>query len=447
MIALPFLKDKVVAVLGLGRTGRASVAALTASGATVLAWDDQPAQREGTVTTDLNAVDFSTVDLLLQSPGIPHTHPAPHPVSTKARAAGVPIVADTDLLFQAHSRATYIGITGTNGKSTTTSLIGHLLSEAGLDAAVGGNLGPAVLGLSPSPRYVLEMSSYQLELTPSARFDIAVLLNITPDHLDRHGGMTGYVAAKRLIFSNWDGACTAVIGIDDVISAGIAGTLSFGSGRVVTISGQRPADVWVDGTVLVDALEGRPQRVLDLATVPALPGRHNAQNTAAAYAVLRLSGVSADQVVVGISRFGGLAHRQQLVRTIAGVPFINDSKATNAEATAVALVCYKRIHWIAGGQAKAGGIAGLEPHFDRIAGAYLIGESAAAFADQLGAVPHEICGTLDRAVERAFAEARRTGGVVLLSPAAASWDQFKSFEHRGECFAALVAGLATGVAA
>ncbi|TAD91658.1 MAG: UDP-N-acetylmuramoyl-L-alanine--D-glutamate ligase [Alphaproteobacteria bacterium] len=447
MIPLPFLAGKTVAVLGLGRTGRASVAALTAAGATVLAWDDQPAQRGDVPVVDLLTVDFSTVDLLLQSPGIPHTHPAPHPVTARARAHGVPVIGDTELLFRAQAGAQFIGITGTNGKSTTTSLIAHLFEAATLPVAVGGNLGPAVLGLPVTERYVLEMSSYQLELTPSQRFDIAILLNISPDHLARHGGMEGYVAAKRQIFSNWDQSCTAVIGIDDPQTTRIAGTLAFGSGRVVTISGSRAADVWVDGTMLIDALDDHPVPVLDLSGIATLPGRHNAQNAAAAYAALRIASVDRQTILDGLVRFPGLAHRQQLVATVDGVRFINDSKATNADAAAVALVCYERIHWIAGGQAKEGGIESLRPLFDRIAGAYLIGEAAAQFAETLGAVPHEVCGTLAVATARAFAAARRDGGVVLLSPAAASWDQFRSFEHRGDSFTALVADLAAGEAA
>jgi UDP-N-acetylmuramoylalanine--D-glutamate ligase len=420
------------AILGLGRNGLPAARALRAMGAETVLWDDSEAARqaaaaEGFVVADLLDGDFA-FKALVMSPGIPHHLPAPHPVAARAIAAGVPILSDAELLFQAvrgaGSRARFAGITGTNGKSTTTALLAHILAEAGVPVAAGGNLGTAALSLPLLPDggvYVLEMSSYMLERIATLRFSTAAMLNLSPDHLDRHGNMTGYADVKRAIFARQTAEDVAVVGIDDPLSAAMADDLSTGPMTVLRISG-------ADGET----------------HAPALPGAHNAQNAAAASAMARALGIDDATIARGIQTFPGLPHRQARVGVKDGVAFVNDSKATNADAAARALGCYDRIVWIAGGMAKAGGIASLAPFFPRIVHAELIGRDAAAFAETLAAhaVPHRIAATLEAAVPAAFERARALGAsVVLLSPACASWDQFSGFEARGDRFAALVAGL------
>ena len=449
-----------VAVLGLGRSGIVAAEALRAGGATVLAWDDGAAARaaaeaRGIACTDLAAADWSGLRALVISPGIPHLHPAPHPVAARARALGVEIIGDIELLARSAAPARWIGITGTNGKSTTTALAGHVLAHAGLGCAVGGNIGVPALSLprqASDGTYVLEMSSYQLELTPSARFDVAVLLNITPDHLDRHGGMDGYVAAKRRIFASGGGARLAVVGVDDPTCEEIAGVLEREPGReVVRISSARrlARGVSCAGGILVDATSGRPEEVADLRAVPTLPGQHNWQNAAAAYAACRAAGVPPARIAAALATYPGLPHRQEIAGEAHGVLFVNDSKATNADAAAKALGCYDAIWWIAGGLPKEGGIVPLAPFFPRIRKAYLIGKAAPDFARTLAAagVGHEVSGTLERAVEAAARDAAAaTGGrrVVLLSPACASFDQFADYEARGARFRALAAAIVAG---
>jgi UDP-N-acetylmuramoylalanine--D-glutamate ligase len=388
---------------------------------------------------------------LVLSPGIPHTHPAPHPVVARARAAGAEIIGDIELLARTQREAAYIGITGTNGKSTTTALLGHIMSANGRDVAVGGNLGTPALSLEEigaGGSYVLEMSSYQLELTRSITWDVAVLLNITPDHLDRHGGMEGYIASKKSIFHRQTKPRAAVIGIDDEICRGLhAGLARKAEQVVIPISAERRAEggVYAADGWLVDELDGEAARVVELAALPRLPGAHNAQNAAAAYAAARHVGVPAQAAVAALVSFPGLAHRQELVATIDGVRYVNDSKATNAEATARALVCYDDIYWIAGGLPKEGGIASLEPHFPRIRRAFLIGKAADEFARTLeGKVAFSRAGDLATATREASALAaaeHRVGAVVLLSPACASFDQFANFEERGAAFRRLVEAL------
>lgn len=448
MIALPFLAGKTIAVMGLGKSGAATARALLASGARVLAWDDDQAKRAeasaaGVPLADLTTLDFRGVDMLLWSPGIPHTHPTPHPVATAARAAGVQPICDVELLGRACPEATALAITGTNGKSTTTALLGHIMGASGRPTETGGNLGIPALDLAPLGQggaYVLELSSYQLELIERIRFDAAVLLNITPDHLSRHGGMDGYVAAKRRIFDHLRTGGTAVIGMDDAHCRSMRETLP---GRVVPISaeGAVRGGVYVIDGMLIDDTDGKARPVMDLSGIATLPGRHNWQNAAAAFAAARAAGVSEEVLTTAIRSYPGLAHRQQLVAVVDGVAYVNDSKATNADAAEKALVCYDRIYWIAGGQPKEGGIASLRPHFPRLAHAFLIGQAAEEFAVTLdGAVPFSQCGTLDVAVARAAAMAE-PGSVVLLSPACASWDQFTSFEARGDAFRRLVEAL------
>jgi UDP-N-acetylmuramoylalanine--D-glutamate ligase len=429
------------AVVGLGRNGVPVARALASLGAEVAVWDDNPELRQAAALPLLGSPDdLAGFTALVLSPGIPHRLPAPHPAAEAARAADIPILSDAELLYQATRRrgsgARFVGITGTNGKSTTTALLHHMLVSAGWESAAGGNLGTPALALpalGDAGVYVLEMSSYMLERLTTLRFDAACLLNLSPDHLDRHGTMAGYTEAKRRIFDRQIETDTAVLGIDDPATAALARGLP---GRVVRVSGAARADFWRENGILRDAVGP----ILDMADAPALPGPHNAQNAAAAAALASALGLPREAVARGISSFPGLPHRQQRVAEIDGIAWVNDSKATNADAAARALACYERIVWIAGGEAKAGGIDGLAPLFSRIAHALLIGRDAEVLASTLQAagVPHTLSGTLDAAAAAARLLAPRLGAdVVLLSPACASFDQFTGFEARGERFAAL----------
>jgi UDP-N-acetylmuramoylalanine--D-glutamate ligase len=420
------------AVVGLGRNGLPAARALRAMGADVVVWDDAETAREAAAREGFQVGEpqMRGLTAMVLSPGIPHHLPAPHRLAAEAAAAGAPILSDAELLFQAVQRnggaRTFAGITGTNGKSTTTALLAHILTAAGVANAAGGNLGTAALSLPLLPQhgvYVLEMSSYMLERLATIRFDVAVLLNITPDHLDRHGNMAGYVAAKREIFARQVVGDTAVLGIDDAATADIAAALRQGPARVVAIAGADP----VPG--------------LDMAR--ALPGAHNRQNAAAAAAAARALGVAEEAIARGIATFPGLPHRQEDLGSVEGVRFINDSKATNADSAARALSCFDRVVWIAGGISKSGGIAPLRALFPRVAHAFLIGRNAEQFAGTLdGAAPFDVVDTLERAVPLAFEQLP-----VLLSPACASFDQFANFEARGEAFRALVGQLAAAHAA
>ncbi len=432
------------AVVGLGRNGLPAAQALAAMGAAVTVWDDSPAARAGaTLPLHDPQSGYAGIDALVLSPGIPHTLPAPHPAALTARAAGIPILSDAELLFQAvraaGSRARFVGITGTNGKSTTTALLHHILVQAGVDSAAGGNLGTASLALpllGDDGVYVLEMSSYMLERLTTLRFDAAALLNLGPDHLDRHGTMAAYTDAKRHVFDRQTAADTAVLGIDDDGTAALAAGM-----RCITVSGVRPAGIWAEAGMLRDA-DGP---IMPLVEAPALPGPHNAQNAAAATALARSLGLFDDAITAGIASFPGLPHRQQRVAQIEGIAWVNDSKATNADAAACALACYDRIVWIAGGMAKAGGIEPLRPLFPRIVHALLIGRDAPQLARTLAAagVPHSTPGTLEAAVAAARPIARQLDATtVLLSPACASWDQFTGFDARGDRFRELVCGAA-----
>jgi UDP-N-acetylmuramoylalanine--D-glutamate ligase len=415
------------AVVGLGRAGIAALRALSGMGAMVTGWDDagfarDAAQREGFMVADPTP-DISDLDALILSPGIPHVLPVPHRIAAAARVAGVPILTDAELLFQAvrraGSRAKFVGITGTNGKSTTTALLAHILALAGVPHAAGANLGPAALSLGLLPDngvYVLEMSSYMLERLATLRFDAAVMLNLRADHLDRHGDMAGYAAAKRQIFARQTANDVAIIGVDDADSRAMAGSMPHA--RAISADSK-----------------------LDLTHAQALPGAHNAQNAAAAYALAEALGIDRATILRGIVTFPGLAHRQELVGSIGKIRFVNDSKATNADAASRALGCYARIVWIAGGIAKEGGIEPLRPFFPRVTSAFLIGRDAPAFAATLdsAAVQNSVVETLDRAVPAALAAAQaQSADVVLLSPACASFDQYSGFEARGDHFRALV---------
>jgi len=444
-------------VIGLGRNGLPAVRALIAMGAEILAWDDDAAIRsaaaaEGVTLRDPGSAAIEASALVL-SPGIPHRLPVPHPVAERASAAGVPILTDAELLFEAvrrgGSRARFAGVTGTNGKSTTTALLAHILAGAGVPIAAGGNLGPAALALpalGDDGVYVLEMSSYMLERIATLRFDVATMLNLSADHLDRHGDMAGYARAKRAIFARQGADDTAVVGIDDPTSRDMADDLTAGPARLRRISGESHADIWCDRGILRDG-DGA---LLDMRMARALPGAHNAQNAAAAAAMAQALGVARADIAAGTASFPGLLHRQQLIVEIDGVAYINDSKATNADAAARALGCYDRIFWIVGGIAKAGGIEPLAASFPRIVRAFVIGRDAPAIAGTLArhGVAHDIVQTLEAAVPAAAAAARRQGGgIVLLSPACASFDQFGGFEARGARFAELVRALAYGEAA
>lgn len=452
---IPHYAGCTVAVLGLGKTGLTAARALKQGGARVKCWDDNADSRATAEAAGLTCVaptleGWSDIVACVWSPGIPHTFPKPHRAKAILDAKGIAPICDIELLLKLHPTAFTIVITGTNGKSTTTALIGHIFKVAGHTVEVGGNLGTPVLDLAPMPfhgTYVLEMSSYQLELTPSLSPDVAVLLNITPDHLARHGGMEGYIAAKELVFRNQSQPATAVIGQEDehcrAITRRLAATHNATIIPIRTEGEEKPGVFTLDGVLYEASHAFRPERICDLRTMPALPGAHNWQNACAAYAVARSRGLPAATIVEAMRSFPGLAHRQQTVAVIDGVRFVNDSKATNAEAAEKALTCYESVYWIAGGQAKEGGITALKPHFKRIRHAFLIGEAASDFAAVLKAegVPVTMAGTLEEAVPAAAVRASRDGApdpVVLLSPACASWDQFKSFEHRGDVFHALV---------
>lgn len=466
MIPITEYAGRDVAVYGLGRTGLSAAKALVAGGARVHAWDDGEAARNaaeaaGLTVSDINKRDWQKFAALVLSPGIPYKFPQPHRLVRMAEMMNVPVVGDMELFARAvqtlpeKGRPRIVGITGTNGKSTTTALIGHILKEAGRDVRIGGNIGTGVLDMAPlnaNAVYVLELSSYQLDLVDSLRCDVSVFLNISPDHLDRHGGMDGYVDAKKRIFANQRPRDVAVIGIDDPYAQSVAMSRQRpGEARVVQISsefGLARGVSSVDGH-LYDSTGGQAIRVGDLADAEALPGQHNYQNAAAAYAACHALGVSPDRIMAGIRSFPGLPHRMEIVGEIEGVRFVNDSKATNAQAAEQALKTWPKVHWIAGGVPKAEGIKPLEPWFDRVEQAYLIGESESEFSKTLKGTTKSVnCGTLEAATQAAFDAAKASGAtnpIVLLSPACASFDQFKDFEARGDAFKGIVRRLAAQV--
>ncbi len=467
MIPVRGFEAKKVAVFGLARTGLAAARALRAGKAEVVVWDENAAVRdaaeaEGFVLEDLRSADWLKLSALVLSPGVPLTHPKPHWTVEKAHSAGVEIVGDIELFARtvaaapAHRRPKIVAITGTNGKSTTTALIGHVCSQAGRDVRIGGNIGVGVLGLEDmhgGAVYVLELSSYQLDLTSSLKPDVAILLNISPDHLERHGDMEGYVAAKRRILLNQGKGDTAIVGVDDPWSAHVVTEITAANRRtIVPISARRSMGrgVYALQGMLYDATGERVIEIADLTRAVSLPGRHNWQNAAAAYAAARALGISDQVAAQGLMTFPGLAHRMEPVGAIGRVRFINDSKATNADAARQALSSYPKVYWIAGGQPKAGGIEGLSDLFGGIVKAYLVGEAEDAFAATLDRqVPYARCGSIDQAVRSAFEDARASGedAIVLLSPACASFDQYADFEQRGEAFRAAVHDLTSMPAA
>ena len=456
MIPVTTFKDKQVALFGLGGSGLATAQALVAGGARVTAWDDNPdsvakAAGLGIGTGDLGEADWTHFSAFVLSPGVPLTHPKPHWTVDLAKAAGVEIIGDVEL-FVRERRAQaagcpFIAITGTNGKSTTTALIAHILKSSGRDTQLGGNIGTAIMTLDPPAAgrfYVVECSSYQIDLAPTLDPSVGILLNLTPDHLDRHGDMEHYAGIKERLVAASD---TAIVGIDDPYCEAIADRTALAGRHVVRIARHRPLGegLYAEGSRVMRAEGGIATVLADLEGIATLRGNHNVQNAAAAMAACLAVGVPESEILAGLSSFPGLKHRMQPVGRKGKVIFVNDSKATNAEAAAPALASYERIYWIAGGLPKEGGIAALAPFFPKIAKAYLIGEAAPAFAATLGeAVAFEISGTLEQAVAHASADAAADEAeepAVLLSPACASFDQYKNFEVRGDAFVAHVAAI------
>ncbi|MFI4983943.1 MAG: UDP-N-acetylmuramoyl-L-alanine--D-glutamate ligase [Rickettsiales bacterium] len=421
MIKSTIFLNKNYYVYGLGRTGLGAIKALTASGAHVYAWDDS--SPKGLTDCQLLSPEEMNWDMDFQivlSPGIPLSHR----IVTLANKHGKEVIADIDLLYLANPNSKFLGITGTNGKSTTTALIGHILQTNNIDADVGGNIGISVLDLNPNKEwYVLELSSYQLELIKYAKMDIAIMLNITPDHLERHGTMQNYISAKQRIFSN---NTLAIVSQDSEPTRSIKADIK--------ISGQTKADISCINAILHDQVD------YDLNGKKILAGSHNDENIAASYAATMQIIKDPLKVIAAICSFKGLKHRMQLVTQRNGVKFVNDSKATNADAAEKALKTYDNIYWILGGQAKSDGIDSLVPYFYKVNKAFLIGAASDSFAKVLASnnCPYEIVGTLENAI-KSINSLGLTSGVVLLSPACASWDQFRDFEHRGDLFCELVA--------
>jgi UDP-N-acetylmuramoylalanine--D-glutamate ligase len=455
MTPVTTFRGKTVAVFGLGASGIATAKALLAGGANVIAWDDTAAsvakaQAAGIETRDLREIVWKDIAALVLAPGVPLTHPVPHWSVGLARNAAVEVIGDIELFCRERKavapHAPFVAITGTNGKSTTTALIAHILQSSGREVALGGNLGTPILALgppSPARVHVIECSSFQIDLAPSLNPSAGVLLNLSPDHIDRHGTFENYAAVKARLVAGVQPGGTAVVGVDDNLSAAIADRAERSGTRVVRVSVRRPLSdgIFLDGERITFAQGGANLFSAPLAGIGSLRGTHNAQNAAAAFAAVNALGIAHEQIAAALQSFPGLAHRMEEVARKGKVLFINDSKATNADAAARALASFTDIFWIAGGKPKEGGLAGLEGYFPRIRKAYLIGESAAEFSRQLGAVPHVVSDTLDRAVADAAKDAEAANlqhPVVLLSPACASYDQFPNFEVRGDTFRSLV---------
>lgn len=435
---LPFAQGKHYAVVGMGKTGRATAAALRDSGATVVTWDDKNA---GPDETHYDRWDWAGLDAIVMSPGIAWYHPQLHPIAVLAKQHEVPFIGDIELLYLAQPEAKYIAITGTNGKSTTTTLIAHILKENGVASCVGGNLGTPVLDLpemGAGGTYVLELSSYQLDLVQTTRFQIALLLNLSPDHIDHHGSMERYIAAKKHIFDRQTKKDVAIVGVDDSLSDGLAKEMRALKRQCVIPIGTRDklaSGVHVTGGMLVNSFALKEDRG-DLRPIKSLQGEHNWQNAAAAYAACFAHGLSHTQIMTAMESYPGLKHRMQWLGEINGVQYVNDSKATNADAAEKALKTYDHIYWIAGGVAKEGGIEPLRPYFPKIKHSYLIGEAAAEFAETLKGTTVTMAGTLDAAFAQAVKDAPK-GSAIVLSPACASFDQYPNFEVRGDAFIAL----------
>jgi len=455
VIPVTTFAGRTVAVFGLGGSGLASAQALIAGGASLIAFDDDErslakAAAAGIPVADLRKADWSNIAALVLAPGVPLTHPEPHWSVQAAYRAGVEIIGDIELFCRERRQvapgSAFVAITGTNGKSTTTALVAHLAASAGLDAQLGGNIGTAILSLAP-PRqgriHVIECSSYQIDLAPTLDPSVGILINLSEDHLDRHGTMEHYAAVKERLVTGVPRQGTAIVGVDDEWCKEIAGRIELTGKRVVRISVRRR---------LTDGLYVDRQRIMrgnvaiaDISGIGSLRGSHNAQNAACATAAALALGIEPATIQVGLRSFPGLTHRMEEVGRRGHVLFVNDSKATNADSAAQALACFNDIFWIAGGKSKTGGIESLRKFFPRIRKAYLIGEAANEFAATLGdAVPHEIDGTLDKALLAAARDAEAAVSpepVVLLSPACASFDQYRNFEVRGDAFRDLVRAL------
>lgn len=464
MIKLKAYKQRTVGVFGLGKAGTAAVKSLLAGEATVFAWDDNEESRR-IMTLDIGTskhghfamepIDhWPWVELegIILSPGVPLRYPKPHEVVKMAQTAKVPLWGEVDLLHQACPEARFIGITGTNGKSTTTALVGHILQMAGKLVQVGANFGIPALGLKELDHkgfYVLEMSSYQLDLLKTVFFDAALLLNITPDHIDRHGSMEGYIQAKKKIYERQRENDASFIGLDDGFCRDIYIELVREHRKKLipfSVTQKAPRGIEVSQEGILTDPAGNKVFTADLKAVAALKGRHNWQNIAAAYSVTRYFGIAPELIMEAVKAFPGLPHRLEQITTMNEITFFNDSKATNADATARALDPFEKIYWIAGGKAKEGGIESLAPYFPKIVHAFLIGEAQDAFAKTLeGKVPYTKCGDLQNATRKAagmaFTDMKR-GAAVVLSPACASFDQWKNFEERGDAFRKYVRELA-----
>jgi UDP-N-acetylmuramoylalanine--D-glutamate ligase len=457
MTPITLYRGRTVAVFGLGTSGLATCAALAEGGASVIAFDDKAAkvaeaEDKGITTRDLREVDWSKIAALVLAPGVPLTHPAPHWVVLKARRADVEIIGDIELFCRERRarapRAPFAAITGTNGKSTTTALLAHVLTRNGRSVAVGGNLGTPILSLPPPSQtrtHVIECSSFQIDLAPTLDPSVGILLNVTPDHIDRHGSFGHYAEIKERLIRGVAYGGTAVVGIDDDVCESVAERAAREGTRVVRVSIRRKFSsdgIHLEGDTLIDMSGGRRRYALSLAGIGSLRGTHNAQNAACAYAAAVALGLDPAAIDFAMRSFPGLHHRMEEVGRKGQVLFINDSKATNADSTANALGSFTDIFWIAGGREKEGGITTLERFFPRIRKAYLIGEAAQDFAKTLDRkVVYEVVRTLDRAVETAARDAeasRLPQPVVLLSPACASYDQYPNFEIRGNEFRDLV---------
>jgi UDP-N-acetylmuramoylalanine--D-glutamate ligase len=459
MIPATSFAGKTVAVFGLGGSGLASCHALKAGGAEVVAGDDgveslAEAEKAGFTTADLRRVSWANFAALVLAPGIPLTHPAPHWSVRMARDAGVEVIGDIEVFCRERRRhspdAPFVAITGTNGKSTTTALTAHLMRFAGYDTQMGGNIGTAILSLEPPRRgrvHVIEMSSYQIDLTPSLDPSVGILLNVSEDHIDRHGTLANYAAVKERLVAGVQPQGTAIVGVDDNFSRNTADRLARNGKRVVRVSVRNPLPdgVYVEHETIVRADGGARSEIARIGGIGSLRGLHNAQNAACASACAVALGVGRDVLQKALRSFPGLAHRMEQVGRKGNVLFVNDSKGTNADASAHALSSFADIFWIAGGKPKQGGITSLTGFFPRIRKAYLIGEAANEFSETLGEnVPHEISETLDVAVASAARDAEASGladAIVLLSPACASFDQFRNFEIRGAKFRELVQAL------
>ncbi|MGR3270415.1 UDP-N-acetylmuramoyl-L-alanine--D-glutamate ligase [Thalassococcus profundi] len=464
MIPVKGYDGQVVAVLGLGRSGLSAARSLRAGGAVPVCWDDTPAAREKAEAEGFEVRDlgrdggFDDVTCLTVSPGIPHLYPAPNPVIARAWAAGVPVDNDIGLFFQSLGTETWddfdtipkvVAVTGSNGKSTTAALIHHILVASGRETQLAGNIGRGVLDIDPPGNggvVVLELSSYQTDLARALTPDVAVFTNLSPDHLDRHGGLGGYFAAKRRLFAE-GGPDRAVIGVDENEGRYLVNQLSAGRGddRVIRVSsGQKLSgpgwDVFARKGFLTEWRKGKQVAAIDLRQVKGLPGAHNHQNACAAYAACRTLGLAPRQIEAAFHSFAGLPHRSQIVAEVGGVTYVNDSKATNVDSALKALLAFDRIRWICGGLQKEGGLEALTPGFDHVVKAYVIGREATQFSLGLQGLDAEICTDMATAVARAAAEAQ-PGETVLLAPAAASFDQYDNFEKRGEDFIDKVQGL------